>query len=845
MTQHVFRTPSRRSGGVLTWAWILSALMASPALFIASRALLIGSPALLIASPAVFAQDAEPTTDQAQHSNGDACQAIEFGEICETPGRKNPPPAHPLDWVPIDYVPRSEQDRRCENCKGRYEDPLAGTAELVLEEEPIEGSADSTELDAATVVLTGNVQVRQGYRELRGDRATFDRQTRKGTMSGNISVREPGILLRGNEADFDSVTGEAEVRDSQFILHEQHIRGDASAFRRDDQGLIYIQNGELSYCAPEESDWAIRADELTLNIEEGIGTAKGTKIALGGVPVVYLPWLRYPIDDRRRTGFLWPDVGTDSRGGLDLAIPVYFNLAPDYDLLYAPRFIQNRGTNHEARLGYLNQHLGLWELSGAYMAEDEEFASIFPDEDSDRWIGIVQHRGLFNERWRSRVDYSKASDEFYLRDLDSSSLATRRRTNLRQQATLDYLGNNLLVNMEVLQFQTLAEDLSNDYKKLPQITARYRGDAEPFRINPILLAQYSSFDTDDFRVTGDRIYAEGGLSFPMQWSYGFLNPTVKYKQLDYDLNDPQLGRSSPTVGVPQASLDGGLFFERQTGIAGNRYLQTLEPRVYYLYSEFEDQTGNPDFDSAELTFSYNQLFRETRFSGRDRIDDADQMAIGVTTRFISDEDGTEQFNANIGQIFYFQDREVRLRARDEPITESTSEWAAELNWLPNDRLSIRSNAIWDPYNGKVNSGYFSARYNWENGRLVNLGWSFRRPLGRSSANQQVTDQGHLSGYFPITNRWSLFASLNYSFEADRSVEDLVGVEYDTCCWMVRLLHLRYFDNRTGQTPDFNDPNLQREYQTQVQVVLKGMGGFGNRVSGLLQDMIRGFEDREF
>ena len=162
-----------------------------------------------------------------------------------------------------------------------------------------------------------------------------------------------------------------------------------------------------------------------------------------------------------------------------------------------------------------------------------------------------------------------------------------------------------------------------------------------------------------------------------------------------------------------------------------------------------------------------------------------------------------------------------------------------------ERLSLRSNVVWDPYNGKVNSGYFSTQYLWNHGQVVNLGWSFRRPLGNNAFRQQVTDQGHVSTYYPITNRWSLFASLNYSFEAERSVEDMIGVEYDTCCWMVRLLHLRYFDNIPGSDPDFDDPNLERENSTQFQIVMKGMGGFGSRASGILKDMIRGFEEREF
>ncbi len=786
-------------------------------------------------------------------SNPGECIADEEQAICVTdePGDvlgSLVEPEHEMDWIPVSEVPRELRDRQCVNCGGRYRDPLKGTSqELVIEEVPIKASARGTVMQGDTVEFSGDVAVAQGYRYLRGDRATFNNRTRKGTLEGNISLREPGILLRGEAAEFDSRTGEAAVRDSRFVLHEQHMRGTAEAFRRNEEGLLIIEGGSLSYCAPDEKDWAIQAREIELDIEEGLGTARGAKFRLGGVPVLYLPWMQYPIDDRRRTGVLWPDIGTDSRGGLDLAVPVYWNIAPNYDLLYTPRTIQERGLNNEFNFRYLNRHIGQWDIGGAYMDEDDRYAREFPLEDkSDRWIAVVQHDGLINQRWRSRVDFSRASDENYLKDLKTSSLQTKRKTNLRQLAALDYLGDDWLVNLEVQQFQSLAQDLSNDYKKLPQLTGQYRGAEQPFSFNPIFLAQYSNFDTEDGRVTGERVYAEAGASYNMSWPFGFLVPTGKYRQLEYDLNDPisDLGDSSPSAGSALASLDGGLFFERSTSFAGRQLLQTLEPRLYYLYSEYEDQADQPDFDSAELTFSYNQLFRDTRFSGRDRLDDANQLSVGITTRFFNDEDGREQFNANIGQIFYFDDRLVRLKPEDPPIVNTDSEVASELNFFPTERVSLRSNVVWDPNTDKVNSGNLQAQYLWPDGRVANIGWSFRRPVNARKP-QPITDQGTISGYFPLSNRWSLFASWSYSFEADRSVEDMVGVEYDTCCWMIRLLHLRYFDTRAGQIPDFDNPDLEREYSTQFQIVLKGMGGFGSRVSGLLKDMIRGFEEREY
>jgi LPS-assembly protein len=753
-----------------------------------------------------------------------------------------------LDWAPIADVPGELHNKKCVSCEGRYLDPLAD-ADTSVEPDlsDLEASAEETTLQGNTVTLSGGVEVTQGYRQLSGDSATFNRDTQQGSLNGNITMREPGTLFVGDRAEFDTATGEASIENSEFVLHELHFRGAAGELRRDDQGLIHIKNGSLSYCSPADEDWSIRANSMELNTEEGVGIAKGAKIELGGVPVFYLPWLRFPLDDQRRTGVLWPSIGSDSKGGVDMAVPIYLNLAPNYDALYIPRYIQERGVNHEVDLRYLNPYIGHWSVGGAFMEDDKRYEDEFPDErNHDRWLVGAQHDGLFEQRWRSKVDYGRASDANYLKDLNSSSLETKRATSLLQLGSLDYLGDRWLVEAEVQQFQSLADDINNDYKKLPQVNARYRGDQVPFAINPILLAQYSYFDTDDERVTGQRIYGEAGASYPMQWGYGFLKPTVKYRQLDYDLSDPILlsDNSSPSTGAALANLDGGLYFDRQTKIAGKGMIQTLEPRLYYLYSDYENQSENPDFDSAELTFSYNQLFRETRFSGRDRIDDANQLSLGVSTRFIDDSDGQEYFSASLGQIFYFEDRRVRLNPNGRPLTQSGSDIAAEVTFRPDDKLDFRGSLLWDPYSGDMQAGYLNANYSLAANAIVSAGYTYRRPLP-SFNSQPVTEQVHLSTYLPVWSNWRMFAAWNYSIEADTSVEDMYGLEYDTCCWMVRLMHLRYFDNIPGSTPDFSDPNLERENSTQIQFVMKGMGGFGNRVSNILEDMIRGFNEREF
>ena len=798
----------------------------------------------LIFPPATVAQDNNP---------GD-CAANDNSEIdgCSPAGATNQtPPLEPraLDWAPIDSVPTDLQDRQCINCQGRYMDPLAGEdGGNSPEDADIDARADSTELLGDEIILTGGVQAVQGYRRLRADTAVIDREQASATLTGNVTLREPGILLHGDSAKIFSETGEATVNMGQFILHPEHMRGTADMLERDTEGLIHIHNGSFSYCAPGENDWAIKAKELDLDLEEGLGTARGARVHVRGVPVFYAPWLRFPLDDRRRTGLLWPDFGNDSSGGLDITTPIYFNLAPNYDALYAPRYIEERGINHELKLRYMDPLVGHWTVGGAYMNSDDRYKDQVPDSRSDdRWLGVVKQNGLFQQRWRSRIDYSKASDVDYLKDLETSSLDAQRATSLLQLGSMDYLGDNWLLNANVQSFQSLADDINDDYKKLPQISGQYRPSGTPFELAPVFLAQYSNFDSDEDRVTGQRVYGEAGVTYPMLWNYGFLNPTLKYRQLNYDLSNNQLfNDDSPSTGSALASIDGGLVFERTTSFGDSSLLQTLEPRLYYLYSEYEEQTGQPDFDSAELTFSYNQLFRETRFSGRDRLDDANQMSVGLTTRFIDAEDGRGLLSASLGQIFYFRDRKVRLLSAAPPLDESGSEMAGELTFSPNRHLNVRSNLVWDPYSGNMNSGHFQTAYTTDHGSVFNIGYSYRRPLTSTSVfTQQVTEEANISGYFPLTHNWSFFGAMNYSLKENTSVEDMIGVEYDTCCWTVRLLHLRYYDNVTELVPDFSNPNIEREHTTQVQIVLKGMGGFGSRITDIMEDMIRGFEEREY
>ncbi|MCX2979201.1 LPS-assembly protein LptD [Candidatus Marimicrobium litorale] len=776
------------------------------------------------------------------------CNATDAGKLqgCDTGGQHaDAATFKALDWWSLDTVPESLIDRECIICGGRYIDPLAEDAVPTDRPRDINADADSSWLKGSEVILIGNANATQGARDMRADKLVVDREEESAILSGNVILREPGIKVRGDSAEIQSRTGEATVFNGEFVLHREHMRGTSDILERDEDGLIHVHNGSFTYCPPGEDDWVVYSKDMVIDLEEGLATARSARIEAAGTPVFYTPWLRIPLDDRRRTGLLWPSWGNDSNGGLDVSVPIYLNLAPNYDATYAPRYIEERGLDHQLQLRYTNPLVGDWFAGGAYLHDDDKYKDRVPDASSDRWLGVLRQSGLFQQRWRSRINYSKASDVDYMQDLETANIDDLRRTNLLQLGAIDYLGDNWLTNAKVQSFQSLADDISNQYEILPQITTRYRGSGQPFSLQPIAMTQYSNFGADRDVVTGERLYGEAGMSYPMAWPFGFLTPELKYRQVAYDLSDATtFPDNTPSAGSAVANLDGGLFFERNMRFAGKSLLQTLEPRVYYLYSERADQTDQPVFDSAELTFGYSQLFRDTRFSGHDRLDDANQISLGVTSRLIDDHSGRALLSASVGQIYYFEDRKVRLNRVAEPLDEKSSEIAGNLTITPTRDLVMRSSLVWDPNEDQVDSGFALASYKPDNGSVFNLGYTFRRPTGTGIFAQTKTDEASASSFLPLDNNWSIFGAIRYSLENSIGIEDMIGVEYDSCCWTVRLLQLRYYNNVSTFT-NFNDPDLEREHTIQFQFVLKGMGGFGNRVTKVMDDMIRGYEERDY
>jgi len=745
-------------------------------------------------------------------------------------------PQSQWDWVNKEQM---EDPSSCRNgCEGGFQQPKADwpDADKKPDDVPIRAEANNSVSEGDIITMEGDVEITQGYRQVKADDAILNRSLGELALSGNIEIREPNMLLRGEQAFIDTETGLGEIEKARFVQHDSHMHGQARKIERVSENVVKMNNARFSQCVPEDESWMIKSSKLTLDNESGTGVAKHARLYVDGVPILYTPYISFPLDDRRKSGFLWPSIGSGS-SGFDLSVPYYLNLAPNYDATIAPRYIEDRGEMAEVELRNLNRY-GEWVLAGSHLSDDDVTGE-------NRWLGTIDHQGQLADRLSVNIDYTKVSDDEFFDDFTLNSIEARRTTHLNQQASMTYSTSDWVSTLRVIDYQTIDNNVE-PYKRKPQLIIENRGGGANFSPDLIFLGEYTEFDHDESIenggtfVVGQRLYGEAGVAYPMHWAAGFITPTIKARHVSYELDDVSPGgNDSPSTTAGVASLDMGLFFERETAFGGSNYTQTLEPRIYYLYSDHKDQADNPNFDTGQLTFSYSQLFRDTRFSGHDRLDDSNQASIGITTRFIDDDTGDEVFKASIGQIFYFEDRRIDLLTGAVlPENElSNSNIAGSVFYQPHNNFWVNSNVLWDSRQDKLNEGGISMHYQSEGGALYNLGNRYRRN-GATNSGSALRDLNNIdsSVVYPLSESWKVFARFQYDIEENRSQEDLFGLEYDNCCWTGRIVYQRAITDDTIST-------VERDNVVLLEFQLKGLGSLGSKTKSLLEESIFGYKQQ--
>ena len=776
--------------------------------------------------------------------------------------------ASDIDWVSLENLSPEQQALLQDNCCGMYVEPVLpniqggpGSANLTADSLSAEDGKDGD-----LVILKGEISVRQDNMLLQADSSIYDNGSGNTTLDGNIRIRQPGMLLVGSDANVENAGATASVNNASYVLHEKSIRGSAEVIvYTDDDGIITIDNGLFTRCEPGNNSWVIQANSIVLNQESGRGVARNVKLRVRNVPVLYLPALSFPINDERATGFLAPTIGSTRDGGMDISAPYYLNLAPNYDVTLFPRIMTDRGLMLGLEGRFRNPH-SLNELQMNYLPDDDLYDTgelLLPDPESppvpDRWHVSLNHTSILSRNWAALVDYSAVSDDEYFQDLGNTGLYTTTRSYLYRQGGVRYMDDNWRFRAQAQSYQVIdptVPERRQPYKHLPKVDL----DGNFTTTGGLeygLSSEYVNFDRDldpdnlssgqlanGVMVTGQRLTIEPEISFPWSTPGAFINPTAKYKYASYDLDDPtNVFTQDPSRGVFVGSLDTGLIFERELEIDSTDMIQTLEPRLFYLYNEFEDQSDIPIFDSSNMTFSFNQLFREDRFSGNDRVGDTNQLTLALSTRFLNSR-GQEKASASIGQILFFKDRRVTLNNRQgEAQRTNNSAIASELTYQLNDNWSANSYIEWNTEDDSIDVGNFQFRYQSDINHILNLSYRYRdvsNPIITSGIDRRIK-QTDISAVWPLREDWGLIARWNYDHANKRKLETIAGLEYSNCCYSVRLIGRQWIDNDAlffGKKDDNTGIFLQFE--------LKGFGSvLGGNVSGILNNGISGYREREY
>ncbi len=592
--------------------------------------------------------------------------------------------------------------------------------------------------------------------------------TQSKLLNAQTSLTDDPRLYQDNYREPPTPIGQSSI-DPKF----SSSRGDAKAVLFEGQDKKRLKSARYTTCEPGVDDWYIKASEIELDDYTQSGTAKNASVEFKGLPLLYTPYISFSFNNERKSGLLAPTVGSTSRSGFETLIPYYINIAPNMDATLATRYLSKRGVQLQGEFRYLDEtYSGVNNLE--YLNNDNLSGG-------SRYYANFSHNHNFENGWSAGYNFEKLSDDQYFSDM-STRITNTSRVNLPQEGRVDYISDVWRFNGLVQKYQNL-DNVNFPYQRLPQLTLA--ADKEWNHVNTDFYSQWTYFDRDDnapVSPTGSRFVAYPSISLPIMQSYGFVTPKIGVHTTHYNLNDNNfningnnISNNSATRTLPIFSLDSGLYFERDVSIVKNRYTQTIEPRMFYVYIPNKKQDLLPVFDSTLADLNMTTLFTENRFTGDDRINNANQVSLALTTRMVDKDTGIERISATIGKRYNFEDQEVILpggtnieNSSSDIIAGMTArlsnQWNLDAFWQYNtdDSVLVRANVL--------------ARYNPEPGKLINIGYRY---------TLDFLEQINVSGQWPLSRGWYGVGRVNYSVRESNLIESIAGLEYDAGCWQAR------------------------------------------------------------
>ena len=694
-----------------------------------------------------------------------------------------------------------------------------GQLPISLEGDEVESIGDGV------VLLRGNAELVQGRQRLTGDELRYNRSTDEIEGSGDVAWRSPaGDWLQTDSLKVQVPTQIGEAGKSEFKMAARNginddtesvavqARGSAEQVFLEGAGVTRLRKVVYTTCSEGQDDVMLSASELELDQNTGRGVAKNLGVRFKGVPIFYFPALSFPINDKRKTGVLFPEFGSQTDNGFVFGIPWYWNIHEQMDATITPTWYTERGVQLKGEVRYMGEKVQ-GQFNGEFLPGDDEFNG------EDRFLVKFEHQQRFGDNWNLRGVYNDLSDtEYYndfYNDVDFYSVFFVDR-----QASLNYRGDWLNVGVRAFQYKAVDTGFTEPYERLPEVTISTNFDEGPLDIEYGLRGSFVEFSHESFLNT-QRLDATPFLELPLENTWGFFKPRVEVRHTQYNIDGDnflintsdafvnamgeveipagftpfsELNDTSPSRTAPVFSLDAGLFFERRARWFGRDAIQTLEPRAFYAYAPEVDQSALPLFDSSEITYNnFGEIYRANRFYGADRVGDTNQVTFALTSRIDDSETGDRLLKASLGTVVFLKDRKglegidsrTGLPFAREDNTDGIADVLGEVHTQLGDNISAYAYVQWNTDASNVRQAQFDFNYN-DGGRFLGVGYRYT-----DNSIEQIDVRAQL----PITERWTVFGNDRFSIRDEENLETEVGFEYNGCCWRLRL----FYQNRVRST----------------------------------------------
>lgn len=666
-----------------------------------------------------------------------------------------------------------------------------------------------------SIEAEGDVELRKRGQVVNADRMVYDQAGDELHAEGSVRIEQRDAATQGPELFMNLGSKQGHMKSPAYRLNEPDAHGKAEQLDFLGEGKYRVSAGDFTTCEEGKEDWILFSRELELDRTTEIGTAWNSSVVFKGVPLFYSPWLSFPLSDKRKSGFLVPSAGSSDSRGLEFSAPYYWNIAPDQDMTLTPRVMSKRGFQLSGDYRY---------LGSTYQGDAQ--AAILPNDNQtgeQRYAVALHHNQSLGRGWAGGLNIQSVSDDNYFRDL-TNNLSNTAQNNLPREGVLAYHGNGMAFLGRVQKFQTLQDPLTPitpPYSRAPQLLLNGAWDA-PAASTIGLSSEWVDFRHDTL-ASGQRFTLYPSVSVPWSRSFGYVTPKFGVHHTNYTMTENNTGNlPDSTRTLPIFSVDSGLFFERPVQLGSLELLQTLEPRLYYLNIPYRDQSSLPLFDTALADFNYAMMFSENQFIGGDRINDANQVTLAVTTRLIDTNDGREGIRATIGQRFYFEDQRVLLDYAGTQ-ADTASDILASIGGRVAAAWSVDATTQYQPNQSNFERTGVSVSYLPTAGKALNMGYRFNQD------ELNPIKQIDVSAQWPLARGWQGLGRWNYSLRDDKVLEGLLGLEYNAGCWAARVVAHRFVTTAI----DTND-------SIYFQLELFGLGRLGTNPLDILKRNIYGY-----